>query len=165
VRIPANVIANLRKYLRADRMLAQRRSGRHTAHEISRELRLPIEKVDDLARLTMSTLSLDTPVGDDGQMSLYDLVGDVAQGSPMEHAEAMLDRRRVTSMLESLDERERRILNFRFGLDGQEPLSLEETGKKIGVTRERVRQIEKRCLLKLRRLASGDPAAGERAAA
>ena len=60
-------------------------------------------------------------------------------------------------MLEGLDERERRILNFRFGLDGQEPLSLEQTGRKIGVTRERVRQIEKRCLLKLRKAASNEP--------
>jgi RNA polymerase primary sigma factor len=165
VRIPANVIANLRKYLRADRMLAQKCSGRQTAHEISKTLRLPIEKVDDLARLTMSTLSLDTPVGDDGQMSLYDLVGDGSQVSPMEHAESTLDRRKVTTLLSSLDDRERRILNFRFGLDGQEPLSLEETGKKIGVTRERVRQIEKRCLLKLRRLAVGQNVTGEAAAA
>src|SRR4030095_10148672 len=69
VRIPANVIANLRKYLRAERALAQRRAGRHTAEEISHELSLSLEKVDDLARLTMSTLSLDTPVGDEGQMT------------------------------------------------------------------------------------------------
>jgi RNA polymerase sigma factor (sigma-70 family) len=74
----------------------------------------------------------------------------------MENAESTLDRRKVTGLLCALDEREKRILNFRFGLDGQEPLSLEETGKKIGVTRERVRQIEKRCLLKLRRLARGE---------
>ncbi len=165
VRIPANVIANLRKYLRADRMLAQKCSGRQTAHEISKALHLPIEKVDDLARLTMSTLSLDTPVGDDGQMSLYDLVGDASQSSPMDNAESTLDRRKITDLLLSLDDRERRILNFRFGLDGQEPLSLEETGKKIGVTRERVRQIEKRCLLKLRQLARGENLAGEATAA
>jgi len=153
VRIPANVIANLRKYLRTERSLAQRRGGRHTTEEISKELSLSLEKVDDLARLTMSTLSLDTPVGEDGQMTLYDLLADAAQVSPMESAETTLDRRRITDLLCALDDREKRILNFRFGLDGQEPLSLEETGKKIGVTRERVRQIEKRCLLKLRRLA------------
>jgi len=153
VRIPANVIANLRKYLRADRALAQRSGGRHTVDEISTELGLPLEKVDDLARLTLSTLSLDTPVGDEGQMTLYDLVADGARPSPMQDAESMLDRRHVTGLLAALDVREQRILNFRFGLDGQEPLSLEETGRKIGVTRERVRQIEKRCLLKLRKLA------------
>ncbi len=156
VRIPANVIANLRKYLRAERSIAQKRGGRHTAEEMSRELGLPAEKVDDLARLTLSTLSLDTPVGDEGQMTLYDLLADAAQISPMESAEATLDRRKITVLLASLDFREQRILNFRFGLDGQEPLSLEETGKKIGVTRERVRQIEKRCLLKLRKLAHGE---------
>lgn len=160
VRIPANVIANLRKYLRVDRSLAQKRGGRHTKQEISEALGLPLEKVDDLARLTMSTLSLDTPVGEEGQMSLYDLLADAGQSSPMEHAEATLDRRRVTGLLTSLDAREQRILNFRFGLDGQEALSLEETGKKIGVTRERVRQIEKRCLLKLRKLARGEEIAG-----
>jgi RNA polymerase primary sigma factor len=159
VRIPANVIANLRKYLRTERSLAQQRGGRHTAEDISQELKLPLEKVDDLARLTMSTLSLDTPVGEEGQMTLYDLLADAAQVSPMENAEATLDRRRITGLLGVLDEREKRILNFRFGLDGQEPLSLEETGKKIGVTRERVRQIEKRCLLKLRRLAQSETTA------
>jgi RNA polymerase primary sigma factor len=164
VRIPANVIANLRKYLRADRALAQKQGGRHTSEEISKEISLSLEKVDDLARLTMSTLSLDTPVGDEGQMTLYDLLADAGQLSPMENAEATLDRRRVTGLLTILDEREQRILNFRFGLDGQEPLSLEETGKKIGVTRERVRQIEKRCLLKLRRLARGEEPADAKAA-
>ena len=96
---------------------------------------------------------MDSPIGDEAQTSLYDLVPDARQVSPLENASASLNRRRVTQLLESLDERERRILNYRFGLDGQEPKSLEETGKKIGVTRERVRQIEKRCLLKLRKLA------------
>ncbi|MGQ0723338.1 MAG: sigma-70 family RNA polymerase sigma factor [Candidatus Eiseniibacteriota bacterium] len=153
VRIPANVIANLRRYLHAERRLAQERGGRHSIDDLSRELGLPVEKVTDLARLTWSTLSMDTPLGDDAQTTLYDLVADGRAASPMDRASATLDRRRVEQMLESLDERERRILNYRFGLDGQEPLSLEETGRKIGVTRERVRQIEKRCLLKLRRVA------------
>ncbi|MBZ0267957.1 sigma-70 family RNA polymerase sigma factor, partial [bacterium] len=80
--------------------------------------------------------------------------------SPLEKTAASMNRRRIRALLEGLDERERRILNFRFGLDGQEPLSLEQTGKRIGVTRERVRQIEKRCLLKLRKAAAPDaPAA------
>jgi RNA polymerase primary sigma factor len=153
VRIPANVIANLRRYLHVERRLAQERGGRHSIDDVSRALGLPVEKVTDLARLTWSTLSMDTPLGDDAQTTLYDLVADGRQPSPMERASESLDRRRVALLMESLDERERRILNYRFGLDGQEPLSLEETGRKIGVTRERVRQIEKRCLLKLRRLA------------
>jgi RNA polymerase primary sigma factor len=155
VRIPANVIANLRKYLQTDRLLAQKSNGRHTIDDVSAELGLPIEKVNDLARLTRSTLSMDSPIGDEAQTTLYDLVPDTTQRSPFDSAVESLNRRRVTALLESLDERERRILNFRFGLDGQEPLSLEETGKKIGVTRERVRQIEKRCLLRLRKLARG----------
>lgn len=153
VRIPANVIANLRKYLRTERKLAQQSSGKHTIDDVSRELGLPVEKVTDLARLTRSTLSMDSPLGDDAQTTLYDLVADGRQLSPLDSAAASLNRRRVTALLDTLDERERRILNYRFGLDGQEPLSLEQTGKKIGVTRERVRQIEKRCLLKLRKLA------------
>lgn len=162
VRIPANVIANLRKYLQAQRKLGQKSNGRHTMDDVAKELDLPIHKVRDLARLTRSTLSMDTPIGDEANTTLYDLVPDIRQGSPLDDAAASLNRRRVTRLLESLDERERRILNYRFGLDGQEPKSLEATGKKIGVTRERVRQIEKRCLLKLRRLARApeeDPAA------
>lgn len=154
VRIPANVIANLRKYLQAERALAQEKEGRHTVDDVSKELDLPIEKVNTLARLTRSTLSMDSPLGDEAQTTLYDLVPDERQRSPFDDAEASLNRRRVTELLKTLDERERRILNFRFGLDGQEPLSLEETGRKIGVTRERIRQIEKRCLLKLRKLAA-----------
>ena len=155
VRIPANVIANLRKYLQAERALAQEKEGRHTVDDVSKELDLPVEKVNTLARLTRSTLSMDSPLGDEAQTTLYDLVPDERQRSPFDDAEASMNRRRVTELLKTLDERERRILNFRFGLDGQEPLSLEETGRKIGVTRERIRQIEKRCLLKLRKLAAG----------
>ena len=93
---------------------------------------------------------MDTPIGDEAQTTLYDLVPDQHQKSPFENAEASLNRSRVTKLLKNLDERERRILNFRFGLDGQEPLSLEETGKKIGVTRERIRQIESKALRELR---------------
>ena len=155
VRIPANVIANLRKYLKTERALAQRKNGNHTIDEVAEAMDLPIEKVTTLARLTRSTLSMDSPLGDEAQTSLYDLVPDSRQESPLEGAAASLNRRRITSLLEHLDDRERRILNFRFGLDGQEPLSLEQTGRRIGVTRERIRQIEKRCLLKLRKLASG----------
>ena len=153
VRIPANVIANLRKYLQAERNLAQKKDGEHTIDDVSKELGLPVEKVTDLARLTRSTLSMDSSIGDEASATLYDLLPDKSQSSPLDNASDTLNRRRLTALLETLDERERRILNFRFGLDGQEPLSLEETGKKIGVTRERVRQIEKRCLLKLRKLA------------
>ncbi len=154
VRIPANVIANLRKYLQTERNLAQKKNGNHTIDDVSEAMELPIEKVTKLARLTRSTLSMDSPIGDEAQTTLYDLIPDGRQDSPMENAAISLNRRRVTGMLESLDDRERRIINFRFGLDGQEPLSLEATGKKIGVTRERVRQIEKRCLLKLRKIAN-----------
>jgi RNA polymerase primary sigma factor len=153
VRIPANVIASLRRYLQAERKLAQRTGGRHTVDDVSRALRLPVDKVTDLERLTRGTLSMDSPIGDEASATLYDLLPDQRQESPLEHANETLNRRRLGSLLEALDDRERRILNFRFGLDGQEPLSLEDTGKKIGVTRERVRQIEKRSLLKLRRLA------------
>ncbi|NNE44477.1 MAG: RNA polymerase sigma factor RpoD/SigA [Gemmatimonadetes bacterium] len=153
VRIPANVIANLRKYLQAERNLAQKSNGNHTIDDVAKELELPIAKVTDLARLTRSTLSMDVPIGDEASTTLYDLVPDGRQESPLDQAAASLNRRRLTALLETLDERERRILNYRFGLDGQEPRSLEATGKKIGVTRERVRQIEKRCLLKLRKIA------------
>ena len=155
VRIPANVIASLRRYLQTERNLAQRSGGRHTIDDVSRELDLPVEKVASLQRLTRGTLSMDSPLGEDAQATLYDLLPDSRQESPLEKAGESLNRRRMAVLLESLDERERRILNFRFGLDGQEPLSLEETGRKIGVTRERVRQIEKRSLIKLRRLARG----------
>ena len=99
---------------------------------------------------------MDSAIGDEAQTTLYDLVPDARQTSPLDIAAASLNRRRITGLLKTLDDRERRILNFRFGLDGQEPLSLEETGKRIGVTRERIRQIEKRCLLKLRKLAQSD---------
>ncbi|MFN8179134.1 MAG: RNA polymerase sigma factor RpoD/SigA [bacterium] len=153
VRIPANVIASLRRYLQTERRLAQTTQGRHTIDDVSRALDLPVEKVRDLERLTRGTLSMDSPIGDEAQATLYDLVPDSHQESPLDHANDLLNRRRLALLLQELDPREQRILNFRFGLDGQEPLSLEETGRKIGVTRERVRQIEKRCLLKLRRLA------------
>jgi RNA polymerase primary sigma factor len=157
VRIPANVIASLRRYLQVERQLSQNSEGRHTIDDVSHALSLPVEKVADLERLTRGTLSMDSPIGDEAQATLYDLLPDQKQESPLDHAGETLNRRRLGALLESLDDRERRILNFRFGLDGQEPLSLEDTGRKIGVTRERVRQIEKRCLLKLRKLSRCHP--------
>lgn len=158
VRIPANVIASLRKYLQTERKLAQSKGGRHTVDDVAEALELPVNKVNDLERLTRGTLSMDSPLGEEAQATLYDLLPDGRQESPLEAAGETLARRRMGALMDALDERERRILNFRFGLDGQEPLSLEETGRKIGVTRERVRQIEKRSLLRLRRLAR-DPEA------
>jgi RNA polymerase primary sigma factor len=136
-----------------ERRLAQTPQGRHSADDLARALGLPVDKVTALERLTRGTLSMDSPLGEEAQASLYDLIPDARAESPLEQVGDTLNRRRMASLLAALDERERRILNFRFGLDGQEPLSLEETGRKIGVTRERVRQIEKRSLLKLRRLA------------
>ena len=153
VRIPANVVQDLRRYLRVERDLAQEGEGRHTREDVAHALGLPLPKVDRLARLSRSTLSMDGPLGADGELCLHDLVPDGSLQSPEDSAGSELARRRLDILLSSLDERERRILNFRFGLDGQEPLSLEKTGMHIGVTRERVRQIQNRCLVKLREIA------------
>jgi len=109
----------------------------------------------EVLRAAQVPVSLEKPVGDEGDAELGDLVADGTMQEPFETATDNLQREDVQKALGALPERERQVIELRFGLRGHEPLTLEEVGRALGVTRERIRQIETRTLRKLKRLAGG----------
>ena len=153
VRIPANVLVLIKQFLNAQRDLLQE-LGRAPTHEEVRELMgLPRRRFLEISRLAKGSLSLDQPMEMDVNANrLHDILPDRKAASPLESAMEELQRDLVVRLLDSLPEREARILRIRFGLETGEPRSLEQTGKVLGVTRERIRQLEARALRKLREL-------------
>jgi RNA polymerase sigma factor (sigma-70 family) len=121
-----------------------------TLAELAREAELPLEKVVEVLRYAVDTVSLDEPVRDDGDAELGDFVEDRNAVAPFEHAATSLLPNEVAKVLSVLDERERTILTLRFGLDGGGERTLEEVAEHFGLTRERIRQIEARAMSKLR---------------
>ncbi len=121
-----------------------------TLAELAREAELPLEKVVEVLRYAVDTVSLDEPVRDDGDAELGDFVEDRNAVAPFEHAATSLLPGEVAKVLSVLDERERTILTLRFGLDGGGERTLEEVAEHFGLTRERIRQIEARAMSKLR---------------
>jgi RNA polymerase primary sigma factor len=149
IRLPAHVSDQLRRVLRSRRTLAQRLNRDPSIEEIAKDAGFSAERVGELLDLVEDTVSLDTPVGD-GETLVVDLLEDVASESP-DAATAVVSRSaELARALRELDSRERRVLECRFGLDGTKPWTLEEVGVELGVTRERVRQLEGRALKRLR---------------
>ena len=126
-----------------------------TLTELSAEVEMAKEKVAEALRFEASPLSLDEPLSADSDVAFGNLIEDDTIVSPLDAAILTLTRREVTTMLDALDQRERRIISLRFGLDRGEPRSLGEVGSYFNLTRERIRQIEVKALSKLRRTASG----------
>ncbi len=121
-----------------------------TIEELSDDLELSVEKINEALRFAVDPVSLSQPLREDGDGELGDMVKDLTTPSPFEAAAAALLPREVARLLESLDEREREVLRLRYGLDRGEPRTLEEVGDLFDLTRERIRQIESRALSKLR---------------
>ena len=120
--------------------------------EIADELRWPLADVRDILRVAQLPVSLEKPVGDEDESELGDFVADDAVAEPFEEASEHLQKEGVRKALDALPERERQVIELRYGLSGLEPLTLEEVGRTFGVTRERIRQIENNTLKKLQRL-------------
>lgn len=153
VRIPANVLVLIKQYLTAQRELHQELGRAPTAEETRERVGLPRRRFLEIARLAKGVLSLDQPVETDmNAHALHDILPDGNAASPLEQAMEGLQRDLVERLLEALPEREARILRIRYGFATGEPHSLEQTGKLLGVTRERIRQLEARALRKLREL-------------
>ncbi|MBN1825812.1 MAG: sigma-70 family RNA polymerase sigma factor [Candidatus Eisenbacteria bacterium] len=153
VRIPANVLVLIKQYLTTQRELLQELGCVPSAEEIREKTGLTRRRFLEVSRLVKGVLSLDQPMEEDVQShALHDLIPDTAADSPCDFAMGELQKDLVARLLDSLNDREARILRLRFGLDSGEPLSLEQTGRILGVTRERIRQIESRTLRKLRAL-------------
>ena len=150
IRLPVHMIEMSNKLVRVSRHLEQE-LGREPSHqEIADEMALTPEKVREIVTLSQAPLSLETPIGDEGNSHLGDFVADNATTSPVDAALVSMLRIEVDDVLNTLTPRERRVLQLRFGLINAHELTLQEVGQRLGVTRERIRQIETKALRKLR---------------
>ena len=154
IRLPTHVAERVRRLLRVRRQLAQKLSREPTPAELAKETGETEERVVDLLRLIDEPVSLDTPVGD-GESFFGDLIEDESSARPDARTATELRQRELARALESLNPRMQKVLLLRFGLDGTTPQTLEEVGAVLGITRERVRQIETRALRELRTAAPG----------
>jgi len=150
VRLPGHVVDDLTKLTRARNNLAQKLGRQPTEKELASETGLPSKKIESLLKVVSGVpVSLDTPVGEDGSQ-LGDFIADQAILQPEEQSTASLLREELSKTLESLTPRERRIIELRFGLGNEYSRTLAEVGTELGLTKERIRQIEKEALAKLR---------------
>ncbi len=150
IRLPVHVAEHINKYLSTVEILIQEEGREPTVKEVAKRLKVTIEDVEDLKQLIRKTYSLETPVGDKEESFLRDIIADSTIGSPAKIAEWISMREEIDKWLAELKEKERDVICLRFGLEGQEPWTLEEIGQKFGLTRERIRQIEAASLAKLR---------------
>jgi RNA polymerase primary sigma factor len=152
IRLPVHVAEQVRRLMRARRVLAQKVNRDPTIEELAKESGFPVERVIQLLDLVEDPVSLETPVGD-GESLYGDLIEDTKTESPDGATSDRLRAVELTVALDKLNPRMRRVLSARFGLDGQSPRTLEEVGAELGITRERVRQLESRALRELRMVA------------
>ncbi len=152
IRIPVHMVEKLNRVAHVERQLVQRLGREPEPIEIAAELRWPLTEVREILRVAQLPVSLEKPVGDEDESELGDFVADEGVAEPFEEASEHLQKEGVRKALQALPERERRVIQLRYGLSGLEPLTLEEVGQTFGVTRERIRQIENNTLKKLQRL-------------
>jgi RNA polymerase primary sigma factor len=152
IRLPVHVADQVRRLMRARRQLAQKLNREPTTEELAKESGFPEKRVQELLDLVEDPVSLETPVGD-GESMYADLIEDVHSERPDETTSQKLRRKELAEALLRLNPRMRRVLSLRFGLDGEPPRTLEEVGAGLGITRERVRQLESRALRELRAVA------------
>ena len=152
IRIPVHMVEKLNRVAHVERQLVQKLGREPEPAEIAEELRWPVSDVRDILRVAQLPVSLEKPVGDEDESELGDFVADDAVLEPFEEASEHLQKEGVRKALDALPERERQVIELRYGLSGAEPLTLEEVGRTFGVTRERIRQIENNTLKKLKRL-------------
>jgi RNA polymerase primary sigma factor len=152
IRIPVHMVEKLNRVVHAERQLVQQLGREPTAAEIAAELQITVREVRDVWRMAQQPVSLEKPVGEEDDSSLGDFVEDPTAQSPFELASEHLRRENLRRALAALPEREREVIELRFGLTGQRPYTLEEVGRAFNVTRERIRQIESHTLKKLEAL-------------
>ncbi|HAG08000.1 MAG TPA: RNA polymerase sigma factor RpoD [Desulfotomaculum sp.] len=150
IRIPVHMVETINRLVRVSRQLLQQLGREPTPEEIGKEMKLPEEKVREIMKIAQEPISLETPIGEEEDSYLGDFVEDHEAQAPPEEATFALLREQLDDVLNTLTEREKRVLRLRFGLDDGRARTLEEVGQKFGVTRERIRQIEAKTLRKLR---------------
>ena len=150
IRIPVHMVETINKLVRVSRRLVQEFGREPTPEEIGRELELSPERVREIMKVTQEPISLETPIGEEGDSHLGDLLPDESALAPADAASHQLLKEQVMDVLSSLTPRERKVLELRFGLEDGRSRTLEEVGREFSVTRERIRQIEAKALRKLR---------------
>ena len=152
IRIPVHLLQSVNKVAAVRRRLEQEMGHEPTMEEVAKELDMEVDDVKSLMELNPDTISLDTPIGgEDGSATIGDVVENDKELAPEEIVAERLLSEDIDVVLSQLNDRERRVIELRYGITGEEPLTLVEIGKYIGVTRERVRQIEIASINKLRR--------------
>ncbi len=152
IRIPVHMVEKLNKVVHVERQLVQELGREPAAHEIAAELEVSAREVRDILRMAQQPVSLEKPVGEEDESELGDFVEDESTVSPFDSASTALRNENVRAALDALPEREREVIEMRFGLRGTRPFTLEEVGRAFNVTRERIRQIENHTLKKLESL-------------
>jgi RNA polymerase primary sigma factor len=150
IRIPVHMVETINKLVRIQRQLLQDLGREPTAEEIAEQMEMPSHKVREIQKISQEPVSLETPIGEEEDSHLGDFIEDSEAVVPLERASFHLLQEQLESVLHTLSEREKEVIRLRFGLVDGQPRTLEEVGRKFGVTRERIRQIESKTLSKLR---------------
>ncbi len=152
IRIPVHMVEKLNKVVHVERQLVQTLGREPTPGEVAAELECSVREVRDIQRMAQQPVSLEKPIGEEEESELGDFVEDESAVSPFDQASDTLRRENVRKALDALPQREREVIEMRFGLTGTRPFTLEEVGRAFSVTRERIRQIENHTLKKLESL-------------
>ncbi|MBQ9359979.1 MAG: RNA polymerase sigma factor RpoD [Lachnospiraceae bacterium] len=150
IRIPVHMVETINKLIRISRQLLQELGREPTPEEIAVEMEMPVEKVREILKISQEPVSLETPIGEEEDSHLGDFIQDDQVPVPADAAAFELLKEQLNEVLDTLTEREQKVLRLRFGLDDGKARTLEEVGRQFNVTRERIRQIEAKALRKLR---------------
>ena len=150
IRIPVHMVETINKLIRVSRQLLQELGREPTPEEIAAELDMPVERVREILKISQEPVTLETPIGEEEDSHLGDFIQDDNVPVPAEAAAQTLLKEQLDEVLDTLTEREQKVLRLRFGMDDGRARTLEEVGKEFDVTRERIRQIEAKALRKLR---------------
>jgi len=150
IRIPVHMVETINKLIRVSRQLLQQLGREPSPEEIAEAMEISVERVREIMKIAQEPVSLETPIGEEEDSHLGDFIEDQDAPAPAEAASFMLLKEQLEEVLDTLTEREERVLRLRFGLDDGRARTLEEVGQNFGVTRERIRQIEAKALRKLR---------------
>ena len=150
IRIPVHMVETINKLIRVSRQLLQELGREPTPEEIAAELDMPVERVREILKISQEPVSLETPIGEEEDSHLGDFIQDDNVPVPAEAAAQTLLKEQLDEVLDTLTEREQKVLRLRFGMDDGRARTLEEVGKEFDVTRERIRQIEAKSLRKIR---------------
>ena len=150
IRIPVHMVETINKLIRVSRQLLQELGREPSPEEIAEEMKMPVERVREILKISQEPVSLETPIGEEEDSHLGDFIQDDNVPVPADAASFTLLKEQLVEVLNTLTEREQKVLRLRFGLDDGRARTLEEVGKEFNVTRERIRQIEAKALRKLR---------------